>query len=650
MESTKRLIRKVPTAREMNSVKARQKKVGLEKDVPLLERIQRIWTNMEPIRKMRARATRFAYGDQWGDLITVNGKTMTQREYLRRQGNVVLQTNQIKNKIDTIVGVMDKERNEPVCNARDRDEQQYGEIMTNALLANCNKNKMSDLYIKWMKELCLGGLAVSYESYDDTSGPTKRLDSWTRYCNPNMVFFDSEMNDPRFWDVTLIGQFFDLSFGDLCARFARSEKDYALLKQIYPGAEDMFRVEELSFTENRNEEETLTFLAPEDRTRCRVYEVWTKESKARIRLHDTNSGEEYVVDAEDNEYRKYVKLINEQRKEQALAQGWDESEVPYIEGDGYGDTDVDRNGFFVDEYWYCRYLATDGTILWEGESPFADRSHPFTMCATPFIDGKICGYMNDAIDHNIAINRAIVLHDWLVRSQAKGVTVVPKAIVPKDVSFEEFANSWTSIDDMVFIDMKAGQEGLMPKVFYGSAQTFDVTSLISTYNQLMENSTAVSGAIQGKTPYSGTSGTLYAQMTANASTPIAALMSMFRSFIEEVATKKMKNIIANYDVARYESIAGSIDGIFDNANINLNEVADIEYDLNIKESTETPAYRAAINDDAKEFLMNGLISLEEYLMIAKVPYADKLLQQRQARQAEMEQTTQGQQMMQQGMA
>lgn len=217
---------------------------------------------------------------------------------------------------------------------------------------------------------------------------------------------------------------------------------------------------------------------------------------------------------------------------------------------------------------------------------------------------------------------------------------MPKSIVPKDVSYEDFARSWTSIDDMVFIEMKPGQEGLMPKVFYGNSNTFDVTGLISTYNQLMENSTAISGAIQGKTPYSGTSGTLYAQMTANASTPIAALMSQFRSFIECVATKKMKNIALNYDAARFEEIAGMIDGVFDNQNLRLNEVGDIEYDLSIKESTETPTYRAVINDDAKNFLLQGIISFEEYLMIAQVPYADKLLQMRQARQAEIEQNTQ----------
>lgn len=366
MKSKNRLIRKVPTVTEMDSVKARQKKIGLEKDIHLLERCEVVWHNLKEFREARARASRFAYGDQWGDTIEVDGKTMSQREYLRRQGNVVLQTNQIKNKIYTIVGVMDKERNQPVANARDRDEQQYGEIMTNALQANCDKNKMSDLYIEWMKELCLGGLAVAYESYDDVSGPTKRLDSWTKCVNPNQVFFDSEMNDPRFWDITLIGQFFDISFGEVCARFARNERDYGLLRDIYPSPSDMFMTEDSVTPEHRKRSDLMSFLQPDDRSWCRVYEVWTKETKARIRMHDTNDGSEFIIDADDHDYRRYVKLENKKRREEGMSLGWPEEQIPYIEGDGYGESDLDRNGFFVDEYWYCRFLAPDGTILGKG--------------------------------------------------------------------------------------------------------------------------------------------------------------------------------------------------------------------------------------------------------------------------------------------
>lgn len=621
---------------EMDSVKSRKKELRFKgRDSDLLARCESVWQNLEDFRQQRARSRRFCYGDQWGDLITVNGKTMTYREYLMNTGNVVIQANQVKNRVETIVGQMVKEYMEPVCHAIDRDEQQYGEVMTSAVQANCAKNQLMELKKLWMREVNLGGMAVAYESYDDCSGPDRTTDSWTQFINPNLFFFESESVDPRFWDATLVGRMFYGSFEDICARFARNPKDYDSLRTIYHNQSVAFRREESREVTERFDEGDLVFMRSSDPTKCFVCEVWTKETRPRIRLWDKNNATEEIIDADDSAYRKEIREENKRREALARKSGWDTGEIPFIVGDGYGVDEEERNGFFMDTFWYCRFLAPDGTILWEGESPYADRCHPFSVCMFPFVDGKLVGYMNDAIDYNLAMNRAVVLHDWLLRSQAKGVTVVPKAILG-DLSPEEFARSWTSIDDLVFADIDESTKDLFPKVFNGVAQTFDVSSLIATYSRMMEMGTPVNAALQGKTPTSGTSGSLYAQMTTNASTPIAALMDSFNKFVEALLNKKMKNIAMFYDTERFRKIAGQIDGVFDNENVNLNEVGNLEYDLRIKESSETPVFRAVINQDAKEFLLNGLISFEEYLEIADVPYADKILQGRQARQAEME--------------
>ena len=147
MYTKTRLIRRKITVSEMDSVKSRQDRIGRERDVQLLERCNALWENLRDFRIRGARANRYAYGDQWGDSINVNGTVMSQRQYLQSTGNVVLQTNQIKSKVDSIVGVMVNEKNEPICKARDRAEQQYGEVVTTALQANCDKNKMNVLYI-----------------------------------------------------------------------------------------------------------------------------------------------------------------------------------------------------------------------------------------------------------------------------------------------------------------------------------------------------------------------------------------------------------------------------------------------------------------------------------------------------------------------
>ena len=621
---------------EMDTVKARRKELrSKNQDADLLRRCNNVWNNLSDFRETRARSVRFCYGDQWGDTIVVNGKVKTYREYLMETGNVVLQTNQIKNRVETIVGQMVRDQMEPVCHAIDREEQQYGEVMTAAVQANCNKNEIMELKKLWMRELNLGGLAVAYESYDEHSGPNHSADSWTSFINPNMFFFESESVDPRFWDSSLVGRFFYCSFEDICAKFGRSPHDYDVLRQIYSNQSVTFRNTEATSQNDKFDDGQLSFMRSGDPSRCYVCEVWTKESRPRIRLWDQNFGYEEIIDADDTTYRRQVREENESRKLMAIRKGINPDNVSYIVGDGYGATDDERNGFFMDTFWYCRFLAPDGTILWEGESPFADRSHPFSVCMFPFVDGKLTGYMNDAIDHNLAMNRAVVLHDWLLRAQQKGMVVVPKTILG-DVTPQEFARNWTSIDGMLFLDIDESKKDLFPQVFHGPAQTFDVGALLATYSKLMDQGTPVNAALQGKTPNSGTSGTLYAQMANNAATPIAALMDAFNKFVESVLNKKMKNICMFYTPDRFEKIAGQIDGIFDNPNLNLNEVGNLEYDLTIKESSNTPVSRAMINQDAKEFVMNGLIDFEEYLEIADVPYADKILQGRQARRAEME--------------
>ena len=62
----------------------------------------------------------------------------------------------------------------------------------------------------------------------------------------------------------------------------------------------------------------------------------------------------------------------------------------------------------------------------------------------------------------------------------------------------------------------------------------------------------------------------------------------------------------------------------------------MEFDLRIKESSDTPVFREMQEQDLLLFLQAGFISFDEYLEASSKPYVDKILQKRQARQAEME--------------
>ena len=630
MDNSKKLFKKRIGSPELNTVEYRRKQLGpVKKDIRLLQRGRTAWENMQPVREQRARGMRFTYGDQWGDLITVmihgHKKTMTMRDYLALEGNIPQQTNQIKSMVNTIVGVLIKEQNEPVCNAVDRDEQQYGELLTKGLQANNNKNRINMIMKLCAKDLIIGGLGVLHESYGCREGDRRREDSWTKYIDPNYVILETTLRDPRFWDVTMVGCWYRMSFNMLAAQVVgRNGIDYKTLKNIYGEGSSIFNEGDTVDITEMNDLGNLEFMHPVKLDECCVAEIWTLETKERVRVHDWNDGTLEIIDASDRKTLAEIDAINNERKALGKAAGWSDDEVPLIEKE-----------YFIDQFWYCRMLAPDGTILWEEESPYPDRSHPFTIIATPFIDGRISGYISDAIDHQIAINRALVLQDWIVRNQIKGFTMIPQQLVPDGMENEEFVQNALNIGNYFFYDADKAR-GLKPEVFHAGAINYDAGNFITQLKQLMESSTAVSGAIQGKSPYSGTSAALYAQQTMNSSTPIASLLSDIRAFMEDAANKKAKNIAAFYDVKRWEQIVGSIDGIFDNENMNLNDIADLEFDVIIKESSETPVYRAIANDYLMQFFQAGAISLEELLQNGTFPFADKLLQSRQARQAEME--------------
>lgn len=616
MTQTTRL-RKANVVPGMDSVKARKKEIGSEQDMALLSQCEILWNNLDEFRRNRSRDIRFAYGDQWGDLIKVDGKTMTEREYTTSVGNVALQANLIKKVINTVAGAWTKEHNEPAAFAIDRAEQQYGDIMTEILKANWKFNRLSITCISFIEEVLLGGLAVARESYERRFG---RDDSYTDFCNPNYIFIDSGMQDPCFRDMRIIGQIHDLTFSEFCGAFAETTSDYKKFKEWYDGKESPLRRINQDDINRKHDASDMSFYDPKDPSLCRFFEIWTLERRPRYHVFDPNEGRTWDINCDDAEQIEEINSINNARLAMAKKMGWKEEEVRLIEVH-----------FFMDVYWYYRFMTPKGYIIREGESPLPGRMQPYTICAVPFVNGKIIGYSHDAIDQNRAINRILTLDDWIRRAGVKGVTFIPKKLIPADMDYKTFAKQWTSIDGIIFYEPKPGVPD--PKVFYGNPGTVNTAEVVKMMRDIMEDTTAVSGAMQGKTPYAGTSAALYNQQYQNSSTPLATLTEKFNRFTEDIAIKKTKFILENYDTARFEAIAGKLD--FDTSMLNLDKMGDIEYDLSIKQSTETPAYRMMENDYLSQLLQAGAITLDDFLAMSMLPFADRLRQRIAAREQEM---------------
>ena len=591
------------------------KTIGNRRAFEILAEAQMYWNNMYRFREDRERNKRYNYGDQWKDNIKVDGKTMSEEEYIKSQGNVPLKNNLIRRLVNTVLGVYRQQAKEPICTARDRDEQKLGETMSTILQCNMQLNRMQDLYARTMEEFLISGLIVHRKWF---GWRNDKLDCWTDYVQPNNFFIDSNMRDFRGWDCSFIGEVHDISFETLCQKYAEGQEDCERYREIYSWSHDKRSyntyMQQFGYSLNKN----LDFFVCSDASRCRVIEVWRKESKPRYRCHDYNNGDVYKIDVED--YKAMVEDVNADRIRRGTAMGMSMEEIPLI-----------KAKWFMDDYWYYYFLTPFGDILKEGETPYEHKSHPYVFKAYPFIDGEIHSFVNDVIDQQRYTNRLITLYDWIMRASAKGVLLFPEECLPKGMDINDIADEWSRFNGVIAIKTKNAVQ--LPQQIANNSTNIGITELLNLQLKFFEEISGVNGALQGKPGWSGMSASLYSQQTQNATTSLLDLLESFSQFVIDAAYKDVKNMQQYYDTKRVFNIAGKSGAQIE---YDPKKIRDIEFDLSIIESTSTPAYRMMANDFLMEIWRSQQISLQQLLEHGDFPFADELLQSLKSQQEQLE--------------
>lgn len=601
---------------EMDSVKAASRQFGDRRAFDVLMEAQHYWNQMEDFRRDRERNKRYTYGFQWDDKICVDGKTMTEEEYIKSQGNVPLKNNLIRRLVKSVLGVYRSQMKEPTCTARDRDEQKLGETMSTILQCNMQLNRMTEVYARTMEEFLISGFITHRKSYGWRNG---KEDCWTDYVQPNNFFIDNNMRDFRGWDVSVLGEIHDISFGQLCEQFATCPEDYKKLRDIYKWAARREYIASYAERFGYSRLENYDFLFTSEPGRCRVIELWRKEQKPRYRCHDYQNGDIFKIDEED--YYKSVVAVNEERMQMAKSVGMPEDDVPLI-----------KATWFVDDYWYFYYLTPFGDILKEGETPFEHGSHPYVFKAYPFIDGEIHSFVADVIDQQRYTNRLITLYDWIMRASAKGVLMMPDDCLPDGVSIDDIAESWTEFNGVIVY--KPSKSGRVPEQVANNSTNIGIAELLNMQLKFFEDISGVTGALQGKPGFSGESAAHYQQQTQNATTTLLDLLESFSSFVTDGAYKDVKNMQQFYDSKRVFNIAGKSGAQIE---YDPKKIRDVEFDLSITESTSTPAYRHLANDILMQLWQSQAISVEQLLEHGDFPFADELLQSIKAQKEQLEQ-------------
>ena len=573
---------------------------------PVLLQAQKAWEEIDPFRHKRKRNRNYTYGKQWNDLIKLpDGRIMSEEEYIRQQGKVPLKNNLIRQMVKSVLGQFRNNQTQPVCVARDREEQNLGELMSAAVQYAYQHNRLQELDSRTMEEFLISGICFQKIGYGFRRG---KSDVWVDEVNPNRIFFNA-MEDSRHWDCTLIGELHDMPIAEVISRFSFGSRERAVqLRHIYTEADnDTVRHNFENLTTRAIDR--LDFYMPSSPELCRVIEVWKLESQEVLNCHDFRSGEYYNLPVSEAEA---VEKENKARRQAARQAGIPDEAVALIETE-----------WGVTQTWRYRFFSPLGDLLDEGAIRISIGEHPYVFKLYPLIDGEVHAFVEDVIDQQRYINRLITMIDFIMGSSAKGVLLFPEDQIPDGMTIDDIADEWTKYNGIILFRPRPGSP--MPQQIAVNATQVGAYEMLSLQMRLFEDISGVHGAMQGKAAPAGTPSSLYSQQIQYSSTNLLDLFESFKTFREDRDIKIMKTIQQFYTDSRYRTIAGNSCGK-DASTYTPEEVRNTEFDLSIAETLSTPALRMASNEFLMELFRGGKISLEMLLQNGAFPFADKLLQ------------------------
>ena len=597
----------------LDTVKERLRhSTGGRYDLELLADCARSWNNKDGFRRERARILRYLFGNQWGDYITYRGLRMTEEEYIRLKHNVPLKNNVMVSLWMSVVGLHAKQETEPVCYARSEDSKNLSDMMSSALQTNWQNTYMPDILDVVFAEYLISGAAFTRESYEERE---ELHDSYTDYINPYYMFWEAG-SDPAHRDVRMIGYLHDISPAELYFRFAKPKYNLTI-KDL----NDIFHIGSVDggfpavTSQDQNDVhryENVSFYTASDASLVRVIEVWREEVKPRWQCHDplavSQADAYFRVDTKD---LKHVRAKNIERMKLYDQQGVPEEKRAFITAQD-----------IVDKYWHYCFMSPEGRILCEGETPYDHKSHPFSMTLFPYINGEVHPFMGFFVDQQRFINSLVMMNHMAVKSAVKGLKFLPLSLKPDDMTIEEYANQSSEYDAVyVYDDRKAKRTGAKPEFFTHSAFNIGTNEMLQTQLNMIHEVSGVSGALQGKTPTSGTSYARYSLEAENATTTIYPLIKRFNSFKERLALKKCITMQQFYEEGRDITPKSSDHQTFYKAQSARN----VQFRTSIKESASSAAYIQRINEFLDRLYERGAIDTRMYIKNYDAPGADKIL-------------------------
>ena len=640
------------------------------------------WNALDEARRKLRRSLMYSYGDQWGDLVTDPDTLaqITEGDLIKKNGKVPLKNNMIAPILSNIEGQLRQNLMRPVCVARDQSEGRVGEMMSIAIEYVHDINEMEELDADSMRMLLNGGMTAQRVEYGINRSKDKR-DVWVYAVNPSRLFFNTNLEDVRMWDLNCIGELFDLPLDDVLAHFGNTPQQKERIRKIYHAVDTQsYATRAMQGDEAR----MLSFYTPSRSNLCRVILGWKLETRDAYLWNDTERGTWGYL-SYDEESRKKLDAENDRRRKEAerlkvkgesglqevksesgkpapmsetesslsrftanaagvqshevglkvkgergKPASMSETESLNFETENVGTVSDDdllliEYEFATERYWYYRYMSPYGDVLQEGRSPYWHGEHNYVLHLYPLIQGRLGNFVEQFIDQQRAINRTATLIDFIRGTSSKGVLVVDDDAF-ESMSREEVIDEYVRYNGVLFVKLKPGQsiDGVVRQYNSGAAVAGDF-ELLNLQLRLINEISGVNSAMQGQSPRSGTPASLYAQQVQNSSLNLKGLFDGFRTFRRRRDAKVMKTLQQYYNENRYIDLAGT--QYSEEAKwYDPQKVQESELDITISEGYNTPAFQMIANDFLMELFRANALDVKTMLENSSYPFATKILE------------------------
>lgn len=592
---------------------APMRKTRLEKnddDLQALREFAADWTSLEYMRSKDRRSIMYAWGDQWGDFVRDpdSGHMITERELIKKQGKVPLKNNMIAPILNNMEGQFRSNTMKPICTVRDQREAKLGEMVSMAVEYVHDVNEIMEVDATTMKMMATSGVMAQRVEYGPNQAKGNRQDVWVFPVATSRLFFNTNVEDPRMWDVTRIGELYDVPFDELVAKFGKYvSKDE--LERIYGDNSDYVVADSNGLDGERME--NLTFYSASKTDLCRVIFGWRLENRPAVFYHDELKGTYGYVTKKEKEA---LDEENRRRKIEYEAQGVMPEDMLFI---NYEDA--------TERVWVYRYLTPQGYCLLKGDSPYWHGEHNFVLGVQHFVNGKLYNFVEQFIDQQRLINRTVTLINFIRSASAKGLLVVDESAF-ESMSRQEIVDEYVRYNGVLFVKPKAGvRVNDVIHQINGAAAAAGDYELLNLQLKLINEISGVNSAMQGHAPTSGTPSSLYAQQVQNSSLNLKGFFGAMTAFRRRRDTKVMKTIQQYYNDKVYLDIAGT-DYSEEAKWYNPEKVKAADIDLSIADGNNSPSYQVMANDFLMQLFQGGAIDRNTMLENVSYPFASKVLE------------------------